>query len=78
MYHDMKRAFYWEGQKRDVGEYVWKCITCQHVKAEHQKPSGLFQPLDIPEWKWECVSMDFMDGLPHSRNGNDSIWVVVD
>ncbi|KAF5207771.1 Transposon tf2-9 polyprotein, partial [Thalictrum thalictroides] len=78
MYQDLKRTYWWEGMKRDVGEYVSKCLTCQRVKAEHQKPSGLLKPLPIPQWKWEHISMDFIDGLPRSKRGNESIWVVVD
>jgi len=48
------------------------------MAAEHQKPSGLLQPLDIPIWKWYSISMDFIDGLPRSNWGNGSIWVIVD
>ena len=48
------------------------------MKAEHQKPSGKLQPLLIPEWKWERVTMDFVTGLPRSKDGYDSIWVIVD
>ena len=64
--------------KRDVGKFISKCMNCQLVKAEQKKPSGLLQPLEIPEWKWEQVSMDFIDGLPRTRSGYDSIWVIVD
>jgi hypothetical protein len=59
-------------------EYVALCDTCQRVKAEHQRPAGLLQPLKIPEWKWEEIGMDFIVGLPRSRPGYDSIWVIVD
>ena len=38
----------------------------------------MLKPLDVPEWKWESISMDFIVGLPHSQKGNDSIWVIVD
>nr|AAQ56531.1 putative polyprotein [Oryza sativa Japonica Group] len=48
------------------------------VKAEHQKPAGLLQPLKIPEWKWEEIGMDFITGLPRTSSGHDSIWVIVD
>ena len=64
--------------KRDVVDYVSKCLICQQVKADHQLPGGLLKPLGIPEWKWECVACDFVTGLPRSFRKNDSIWVVVD
>ena len=64
--------------KREVAEYVPKCFTCQQVKVEHQKPSGLLQPLPIPEWKWEHITMDFVVGLPRSQQNHDSIWAIVD
>ena len=64
--------------KRDVAEYVALCDTCQHVKGEHQRPAGLLQPLKVPEWKWEEISMDFIVGLPRTQSGYDSIWVIVD
>ena len=63
--------------KRDVAEHVSKCLTCQQVKAEHQRPSGLLQPLSIPQWKWEHITMDFVVGLPRSQQNHDSIWVIV-
>ena len=78
MYQDMKRSFYWEGMKRDVGLWVRQYENCQQVKAEHQKPSGLLQPLEIPVWKWDSISMDFIDRLPRSSKGNESIWLIVD
>ena len=64
--------------KRDVIGYVERCLTCQQVKAEHQRPAGLLQPLEIPEWKWDQVTMDFVSGLPRTNKGHNSIWVVVD
>ena len=64
--------------KRDVGKFISKCMNCQLVKAEQKKPSGLLQPLEIPEWKWEQVSMDFIDGVLRTKSGHDSIWVIVD
>ena len=62
----------------EIAEYVALCDVCQRVKAEHQKPAGLLQPLKIPEWKWEEIGMDFIPGLPRTSAGHDSIWVVVD
>ncbi|KAK1649149.1 hypothetical protein QYE76_066954 [Lolium multiflorum] len=78
MYQDLKEQFWWHGMKREIRSYIAKCDICQRVKAEHQRPAGLLQPLQIPEWKWDSVGMDFITGLPKSSKGNDSIWVVVD
>jgi hypothetical protein len=78
MYKDLKTRYWWNGMKRDVMEYVALCDTCQRVKAEHQRPTGLLQPLKIPEWKWEEIGMDFIVGLPRTQAGYDSIWVIVD
>jgi hypothetical protein len=78
MYLDLREKYWWYGLKRDVAEYVALCDTCQRVKAEHQRPAGLLQPMQIPEWKWEEVGMDFIVGLPRNQKGYDSIWVIVD
>jgi hypothetical protein len=61
-----------------VAEYDALCDTCQRVKAEHQRPAGLLQPLQVPEWKWEEIAMDIIVGLPRTQSGYDSIWVIVD
>nr|GFB22915.1 hypothetical protein [Tanacetum cinerariifolium] len=68
MYRDLKQNFWWNGMKQDVTRFVAKCLTCQQVKIEHQRASGLLQPLDIPTWKWDQISMDFVTGLPR-------IWI---
>jgi hypothetical protein len=73
-----RKQFYWPGLKKDIANYLAKCIECQQVKAEHRHPAGLLQPLPIPEWKWETISMDFITGLPTSTKQNDAIMVVVD
>ena len=78
MYLDLKEKYWWYGLKRDVAEYVVVCDTYQRVKAKHQRPAGLLQPMKIPKWKWEEVGMDFIVGLPHTQRGYDSIWVIVD
>ena len=64
--------------KRDIAEFVSKCATCQLVKVDHQRPAGLLQPLEVPVWMWESISMDFITGLPTSQRGYDSVWVIVD
>jgi hypothetical protein len=64
--------------EKDTTDYLAKCLECQQVKVEHQHPTGLLQPLPIPEWKWETISMDFITGLPKTTKQNDAIMVVVD
>jgi len=78
MYHDLNKLFWWSGLKRDVAQFVYSCLICQKSKAENQKPAGLMTPLDMPEWKWDSISMDFVTSLPNTPKGNDVIWVVVD
>jgi hypothetical protein len=78
MYVDLREKYWWKGMKGDMTKYVAQCDICQRVKIEHQKPSGLLQSLPIPEWKWEDISMDFVNGLPRIPRGNDSVWVIVD
>ena len=78
MYQDLKQHFWWNGMKQDVALFVARCMTCQQVKIEHQRASGLLQPLEIPTWKWDKISMDFVTGLPVTRKRHDAIWVVVD
>ena len=71
MYLTIKENYWWLGMKRDVAEFVSRCLVYQQVKAEHQKPSGTLQPLSIPEWKWEHITMDFVVGLPRAQEGYD-------
>ena len=53
MYQDLKMSLWWFGMKRDISEFVTKCLVCQRVKTEHQVPSGLLQPIRISKWKWD-------------------------
>nr|GEZ07283.1 putative reverse transcriptase domain-containing protein [Tanacetum cinerariifolium] len=64
--------------KRDIAIYVSKCLMCFKVKAEHQRPSGLIQQPEIPEWKWDKITMDFITKLPRTKSGHDMIWVILD
>ncbi|GKE33760.1 putative reverse transcriptase domain-containing protein [Tanacetum coccineum] len=64
--------------KRDIAIYVSKCLTCFKVKAEHQRPSGLLQQPEIPEWKWDKITMNFITKLPKTKSGHDTIWVIID
>ena len=78
MYRDLKQFYWWKGMKRDVTEYVSKCLTCQQVKAEHQVPTGLLNPLPIPQWKWDNITMDFVSGFPLTQQKYDFVWVIID
>ncbi|KAI3523617.1 hypothetical protein L1887_01878 [Cichorium endivia] len=64
--------------RREVAWFVEKCMTCRRVKAEHQWPHGRLQPLEILEWKWEHITMDFVTKLPRTPRQMDTIWVIVD
>ncbi|GJZ46490.1 putative reverse transcriptase domain-containing protein [Tanacetum coccineum] len=77
MYQDLNLLYWWPNMKADIATYVSKCLTCAKVKAEHQKPSGLLQQPEIPVWKWERITMNFVSGLPRTSSGYDTIWVIV-
>ena len=64
MYQDLKQYYWWRMMKKDVTEYVYKCLTCQQVKVEHQVPSGMLNPLPIPQWKWDNITIDFVFVFP--------------
>jgi hypothetical protein len=74
----VKNHYIWPGMKKEIIEYIVRCMECQKVKDEHRHPIGLLQPLPIPEWKWEVVTMDFITGLPRTSKQHNSIMVVVD
>jgi hypothetical protein len=78
MYQDLRQNFWWTRMKREIARYVSECDICQRVKASHLKTAGVLQPLPIPSWKWEDISMDFIVGLPNTSQRHDSIWVIVD
>jgi hypothetical protein len=64
--------------KREAACYASECDTYRKVKADYMKPGGLLQPLSIPDWKWDDISMDFIVGLPMTARKFDSIWVIMD
>ncbi|GKD24252.1 putative reverse transcriptase domain-containing protein, partial [Tanacetum coccineum] len=78
MYYDLRDMYWWLGKKKDIATYVSKCLTCSKVKAEHQRPSGLLQQPEIPKWKWNKITIEFITKLPRSSGGHDTIWVIVD
>jgi hypothetical protein len=73
MYQDLKKKLWWYEMKREIAKHVAMCDSCRRIKAEHQKPAGLLQPLRIPQWKWDEIRMDFIVGLPCTRASYDSI-----
>ena len=78
MYKTLKEHYWWNGMKKEIASFVSRCLTCQQVKAEHQKPVGKIQLLPIPVWKWEKITLDFVTGLPRTQRQHDAIWVIVD
>ena len=78
MYKTLKEHYWWNGMKKEIASFVSKCLTCQQVKAEQQKPAGKIQLLPIPVWKWEKITIDFVTGLPRTQRQHDAIWVIVD
>ncbi|GJZ94519.1 putative reverse transcriptase domain-containing protein [Tanacetum coccineum] len=73
MYYDLRDRYWWPGMKKDIAEYVSKCLTCLKVKAELQRPSGLLQQPEIPVWKWEGIAMDFVTKLSRTNSRHDKI-----
>ena len=78
MFRDVRKRFWWKGLKHDIARFVAECDVYCRVKAEHLKPAKTLQPLPLPAWKWEDITMDFITGLPKTSSGYDSIWVIID
>nr|GEV56147.1 putative reverse transcriptase domain, ribonuclease H-like domain, aspartic peptidase domain protein [Tanacetum cinerariifolium] len=77
MYYNLQDMYWWSGMKRDIATYVSKCLTCLKMKAEHRRPSSLLQQPEIPEWKWDNITIDFITKLPRTKSGHDTIWIIV-
>ncbi|KAA3479806.1 integrase [Gossypium australe] len=75
MYNDLEKLYWWSRMKHDILEFVSRCLICQQVKSEHQVPLGLLQPVTIPEWKWDKITMDFVMGLPLTPKKKNVVWV---
>ena len=69
MYQDIRQRFWWSNMKQDIARYVAECDVYRRIKSEHQRPIGTLQPISIPEWKWDHVEMDFINGFPKSQKG---------
>ncbi|TYK14955.1 pol protein [Cucumis melo var. makuwa] len=78
MYQDLRCVYWWRNIKREVADFVSRCLVCQQVKAPRQRPAGLLQPLSMPGWKWKSVSMDFITGLSRTLKGYTVIWIAID
>ncbi|KAA3480493.1 Retrotransposable element Tf2 [Gossypium australe] len=78
MYNDVRKWYWWLSMKKDISEFMLRCLIYQQMKAEHQVPSGLLQPIMVPEWKWDRITIDFVTGLSLSLRKKDDVWVVVD
>ncbi|GJW46626.1 putative reverse transcriptase domain-containing protein, partial [Tanacetum coccineum] len=78
MYQDLKKQYWWPNMKAKISTYVSKCLTCAKVKIEYQKLSSLLVQPEIPQWKWENITMEFVTKLPKTTTGQDKIWVIVD
>lgn len=76
-YQRLSANFYWVGMRKEVKEFVARCMTCQTIKYSTSSPQGLLQPLEIPTRVWEDLALDFIVGLPNSK-GSTTILVVVD
>ncbi|GJV71748.1 putative reverse transcriptase domain-containing protein [Tanacetum coccineum] len=76
MYQDIKKIYWWPNMKADITTYVNKYLTCAKVKAEHQRPSGLLVQPEIPQWKWDNITMDFIMKLPKSSQSYNTIWAI--
>ncbi|XP_028223089.1 uncharacterized protein LOC114404211, partial [Glycine soja] len=72
----LQEHFFWPHMRRDVHKFCGHCIVCKQAKSK-VKPHGLYTPLPVPEYPWTDISMDFVLGLPKTKNGKDSVFVVV-
>lgn len=73
----LQEHFYWPKMWHDVERIIQRCVTCHHAKSK-VNPYGLYTPLLVPSMPWVDLSMDFVLGLPRTRHGHDSVYVVVD
>ncbi|GJZ33233.1 putative reverse transcriptase domain-containing protein [Tanacetum coccineum] len=73
MYQDLKKLYWWPNMKAEIATYVSKCLTCAKVKIEYQNPFGLLVQPDIPQWKWENITMDFVTKLPKMAIEDDTL-----
>ena len=73
----LSRDFWWPSMRRTIARYIRNCETCQRIKPVRHAPYGYLKSLEVPQRRWESVSLDLITGLPQS-NSYDAILVVVD
>ncbi|GJU47201.1 putative reverse transcriptase domain-containing protein [Tanacetum coccineum] len=73
MYQDLKKLYWWPNMKAEIATYVSKCLTCAKVKIKYQKPSSLLVQPEIPQWKWENITMVFVTKLPKTATEDDTL-----
>jgi hypothetical protein len=76
--HLVKQTYVWPGLDNDVKQFVASCDFCQKNKTSNANPAGLLQPLAIPEFRWQSVSVDFVPQLPETAAGHTAVVVFVD
>jgi hypothetical protein len=74
----VRGQYIWTSMKRDVTDYLARCMECNKVNVERRHPVGLLYQFTIHEWKWEFVTIDFITKFPRMTRQHDSIVVVVD
>jgi len=77
-YERVRRTYYWPRMMRNIRKYIQTCDSCQRNKPSNQKPPGLLHPLEIPNERWESISMDFIVQLPKTKRNYDAITIFVD
>ena len=78
IHRTIKQSYSQNSMKREIVEYVSRCLMCQQIKVEHQGPTEKLQSLPISEWKWDYITIDFISDLPKIRKDNDAIWMIID
>ncbi|XP_070055192.1 uncharacterized protein [Nicotiana tomentosiformis] len=73
MYQDLRQHYWWRSMKKDIVGFVAWFLICHQVKYEHKRTAGLLHKLEIPEWKWKRITMDFLVGLPWTSKTFDAI-----
>ena len=78
MYRDLRLSYWWLCKKMEITWYIERCLTYWIVKAEHQTSHGNLYPFEVPMWKWEQITMDFITKLLRTAKGFDAIWVIME